>query len=235
MKTKTQIVIVTGILITLVILLLASIHFKPTKQDFWADNWNTLFWTVVGIGALTLIVFGLKKLGASPSSWLPSWLKWLIAISIFIGVLLWIYYEWDLTKELGRDTVSTANKEVILEVILSDFQDKTPPPIPELKPGYYQVEFVPSKEEYSYTCPVGGGLGFGRPNSTNGYGSLLVRGTETDPAGNKGLLLIKSDDKLVHFKLFFSSQVDENAVKNCSAIIIGGLRVKVYLRPTETK
>lgn len=153
----------------------------------------------------------------------------LVAI-IFLAALM-AYREWDSVQKFGRDGLAFANKEVVFETTLTDFQGKEVS-VPELGNGYYSVEIQTRIPQYSATCQKGGGLLFVNPTSLDGFGNITINGKGTDPARNGESLLIKDGGGTVTVN-FTYPPAQQAAVRNCGARIIesGGIRAIFYLRP----
>lgn len=155
--------------------------------------------------------------------------KWLKRALVLFGIpfaVLLVYREWDLTKEVGRDATALLNREVSIDTRLSNFEEKTlPVPIP--KNGYYWVRIF-SEPEYSYVCPGAGGVTPAYVTGGDGFGNIQIQGSKNgSPVGNGGLLLIDEGKITIHFQF---PSIQWEAIQKCKAIIIGGLRVKFYLK-----
>jgi hypothetical protein len=163
MKTKTQIVIVTSILAILTGILLAIVHLpqKGKEREILVNHLDIALWAVAGIVILALIVFGLRKLGASPGSWFPSWLKGIVAIAVISGFSLWIYHDFDSVKKGGRETIRILNNGISKSIFIGKVEDL---PIKietsDMETGYYRLSIYPDpgKESYWGDCDEGKSL-----------------------------------------------------------------------------
>ncbi len=102
MKTK---IVIAAIIAAILFATIRLVSLAP--KGFWTKSGDMLFWAIVGIGVLALIVFGLKKLGTSPSSWLKKCLK--IGIFVIIAGMILLSGPRDMMLDLiRRPEVSTA-------------------------------------------------------------------------------------------------------------------------------
>lgn len=153
MKTKASIVAVAGTLAVIIIYMLATTRFD-SKQGFLENNWDIIFWMLAGIGALALLVFGLKSrtstptAGAAPAkSKLPIWLKWCLWIGGIALVAFSAYKWWSSLEYLWGGILDSANNTITKEITIDSLRGTSWDDIPK---GTYVISL--SGPGYLYKC-----------------------------------------------------------------------------------
>lgn len=216
MKTKISIVTVASTLAVIIIYILATTRFD-SKQGFLENNWDLIFWMLAGIGALALLVFGLKSRTSTPTTGstpdkkpFPKWLKWCLWIGgiALAAFLLSTYTGQDITKQTIFSMEKIRTNAISYTVNPEDIKSlrETEIAVPGLNIGDYYVEVFSRKNVFNVKCPWEVGQRrrlFVREEgimTDPELGNVLLRGKESprkDAISSGGLIRIEESKKVI--------------------------------------